>query len=65
VVECAHPLDGAVGDLLRERAVAPVEALGRRGEDAVGVRVLLEDAAHDLVGRTPRGRYRRPLSHSA
>jgi hypothetical protein len=65
VVERAHALDGPVGDLLRQRAVAAVEPFGRARENAVGVRVLLEDPADDLVRRPPCRRYRRPLSHSA
>jgi len=32
---------------------------------AFGVGIVLEDAVDDLVGRPARGRYRRPLSHSA
>ena len=43
----AHALHRAVGEPLRERAVAVVEPFDRARERAVGVRVLLEDAAHD------------------
>ena len=65
VVERADPLHGAVGDLLRQGAVTPVEPCGRALEHAVRVGVVLEDTADDLVGRPASGRYRRPLSHSA
>ena len=46
-------LHRAVGDLLGERAVAGVEALGGGGQRAIGVRVLLEDAPDDLVRGAP------------
>ena len=49
VVERACPLHCPVRDPLRERAVARVQAGGRTGEGAVGVRVLLEDAQDDVV----------------
>jgi hypothetical protein len=42
---------------LRERAVAPVEPLGRTLEHAVGVGIV-SNAVGDL-GRPARGRYRR------
>ncbi len=67
VVERADALHGAEGDSLRERAVPSVEALGRAAEHAVGVGLLLEDAAHDLVGRDARGRdaHRSPRRNSS
>ncbi len=54
-VERAGALHGAVGEPLRERAVALVEPLDGRGERAVGVRLLLEDTAHDLERGAARG----------
>ena len=47
-------LHGAVGEPLRERAVTVVETRDRRGERAVGVRLLLEHAPHDLERGAPR-----------
>ena len=65
---CVSPTPGAPS--------APVDAPGHAprlggagdpfaGRAAVRVGVALEDAVDDLVGRPARGRYRRPLSHSA
>ena len=56
VVERANALHRAVGDLLGERAVALVERRRGRCEGAVGVRVVLEHAPHDLVRGAPGGR---------
>ena len=53
VVERADALHRPVGDLRGQRAVAGVEALGGGGQGAVGIRVLLEDAADDLVRGAP------------
>ena len=52
VVERRRALDGAVGELGRERAVAGVEARAARlgVQRPVGPGVLLEDAAQDRVG---------------
>ena len=66
VVERPDALHSAVGDPLRERAVAAVEPRDGAGEHAVGVGVLLEDAAHDLVRRPPRRRdHRSPRRNSS
>ena len=65
-VERPGPLDGAVGKPLRERAVTVVETLDGRGERAVGVRLLLEHAPHDLERGAPGGRdHRRPRRNSS
>jgi len=56
VVERADTLHGPVGDLRRQGAVARVEALRCGSEGTVGVRVVLEDAPHDLVRGTACGR---------
>ena len=59
-------LHRSVGEPLGERAVAVVEPLDRRGERAVGVRVLLEDAPHDLERRPARRRdHRTPRRNSS
>ena len=58
VVERARPLHGAVGEPLRQCAVARVEPGHRRAERAVGVGALLEHAPNDGEGRSPRGRDR-------
>ena len=47
VVEGRPALNAAVGELLRERAVAPVEASGLALQRAIRVGVLFEDASHD------------------
>jgi hypothetical protein len=51
VVERRAPLDGAVGELGGERALAgrQLEPRGLGVQRAVGVRILLEDAPHDRV----------------
>ena len=68
VVERAHALHGAVGEPLRERALALVEVARGGAKDAVGVRVLLEDAQQHLVRDAARRRdrhQRRPRRYSA
>jgi hypothetical protein len=62
VVEGPDVLDRPIRELHRKRAVAFVEAPGRRAKCSVGVRVLLENAADDLVRSVPSGRraHRRP-----
>ncbi len=55
VVERPYALHRAVGEPLRERALALVEALGGAAEGAVGIRVLLEHAQQHLVRGAPRG----------
>jgi hypothetical protein len=55
MVEGSQALHGAVREPLRKRALTLVEALGGGAERPVGVRVLLEDAQENLVGRPPRG----------
>ena len=66
VVDRPHALHRAVGDPLREPPVALVEAGRGRRERAVGVGVLLEDAADDLVRGQPRGRdHRTPRRNSS
>ena len=52
VVDRADALNRAVGDALGERPVARVEPGGGRRHRPVRVRPVLEDPAHDLVGRT-------------
>ena len=65
-VERPHALHRPVREPLRERAVAVVEPLDRARERAVGVRLLLEDAQHDLERRAARGRdHRRPRRNSS
>jgi hypothetical protein len=64
-VEGTNALDGAVGDLLCEPAVACVEGGRGGGEGAVGIGVVLEDTEDDLIGRPAGRRYRRPRSHSS
>ena len=65
-VDRPGPLHGAVRKPLRERAVTVVETLDGRGERAVGVRLLLEDAPHDLERGAPGGRdHRRPRRNSS
>ena len=54
VVERAHALHGPECQPLRKRSLARVEAGGRCAEDAVRVRVVLEGAQDDLVGRATR-----------
>ena len=58
VVERSHPLHRAERELSRERPVAVVEPLRCGAERPVGVGVLLEDAADDLVRREPGRRNR-------
>ena len=59
-------LHGAVREALRERAVAVVEAGDRGRERAVGIRVVLEDAAHDLErGPARRCDHRTPRRNSS
>ena len=65
VVERPHALHGAECELPRKRAVALVEALGGGSQRPVGVRVLLEDAADDLVRRGARRCYLSPRSHAS
>ena len=65
-VDRSPALHGSVREPLRERAVAVVEPFDRCRERAVGVRVLLEDAAHDLERRPPRRRdHRTPRRNSS
>ena len=65
VIERPHPLHGAVGEALRERAV-PLVQPGRGGaERVIGVRVVFEDAQEDLVRRPPRRAYLSPRSHAS
>jgi len=47
VVERRAPLDGAVGEPHRQRALAGSKGPGLRGKRAVGVGPLLEDTAQD------------------
>src|SRR5581483_8606969 len=56
VVDRTHALHGAVGDPLRERAVARIEVGGRGRERAVGVCVVFEHAPHDVERDAARGR---------
>ena len=65
-VDRALALHRPVREALRERAVAVVETLDGRGERAIGVGVLLEDAAHDLERGAPRRRdHRTPRRNSS
>ena len=64
MVERADALHGSEGEALRQRAVARVEARRCAAEHAIGVRVVLEDAQHDLVRRLAR-RHRRPRRNSS
>ncbi len=65
-VERAHALHRAVGEPLRERAVAVVEPVDGARQRAVGVRVLLEDAEDDVERGSPRGcDHRRPRTNSS
>src|SRR5262249_25242112 len=54
MVERAHALHGADREPLRERAVAPLEPGRGRPQDAIRVRIVLEDAQDDLVRRLAR-----------
>ena len=54
MVDRPHPLHRPVGDPLGERPVACVEPVGGRGDRAVGVRAVLEDAPHDAGRRRVR-----------
>ena len=56
VVERPHALHGAVRESLGERPLALVEPFGGAAKGAVGVRLLLEHAEQNLVGRAPGGR---------
>ena len=58
MVERPHALHCPEGELARERAVAVVQPGGCGAQRAVGVRVLLENTADDLVGGRARGRNR-------
>lgn len=65
MVQRARPLDGAEGEPPRERPVPLVE-LGCRGpEREIRVRVVLEDAEQDAVGRPPGRCYLSPRSQAA
>ena len=65
-VERAHALHRAVGEPLRERAVAVVEPFDGARERAVGVGLLLEDAQNDVERGAARGRdHRRPRTNSS
>ena len=61
-VERAQALHRAERQVRRERAVARVEtgALGLGGQRPVGVRALVERAAHHRVGHVAGGAHRRP-----
>ena len=56
MVDRALALDGAVGDALREGAVAVVEILGGPDDRAVRVGTVLEHTAHHAVGGLPSRR---------
>jgi hypothetical protein len=58
MVERPHALNRPVREPLCECPLPPVERLRRGAERAVGVRVLLEHAQHDLVGGLPRSHLR-------
>jgi hypothetical protein len=59
-------LHGPVCEELGERSIALVETVDRRRKRAIGVRVLLEDAAHDLErGATRRRDHRTPRRKSS
>ena len=65
-VDRARPLHRAVREPLGQRAVAVVEAFDGGPEGAVRVRVLLEDAAHDLErGAARRSDHRTPRRNSS
>ena len=65
-VERPRALHRSVREPLRERTVARVEACDGRRERAIRVRVLLEDAPHDLVRRRARGSdHRTPRRNSS
>ena len=65
-VDRARALHRAVGEPLGERAVAGVEPCDGRGERAIGVRLLLEDAPHHLERGAPRRRdHRKPRRNSS
>jgi hypothetical protein len=64
VVERAYALHRPEGEALRQRTIARIQPLGSRTQDAVGVRLVLEDAQDDLVRRLPR-RQRRPRRNSS
>ena len=70
VIERPDTLHRPVGELAGERAVTVVESGGSRPKRAVGVGLVLEDAADHVERRRPggrdgRGRHRRPRSHAA
>ena len=56
IVERTHALHCTVGEPLRERALALVEAFRSCAEHTVGVGVLFEDAQQHLVRYATRGR---------
>jgi hypothetical protein len=65
-VERARALHRSVRQPLGQRAVTLVESFHGRAECAVGVCVLLEDAAHDLVRGAARwGDHRTPRTNSS
>src|SRR4029077_6468714 len=55
VVERPHALYRSVREPLRERTLALVEALGGAAKVPIRVRLLLEDAQENFVGRPPCG----------
>ncbi len=62
----ACPLHRPVGEALRKRAVAVVEPRDGGGKRAVGVRLVLEDAPHDLERGAPCGSdHRTPRRNSS
>ncbi len=65
-VDRSPALHRSVREALGERPVAVVEPFDRRRERPIGVRVLLEDAAHDLERGPPRRRdHRTPRKNSS
>src|SRR5579862_9463312 len=65
-IDRADTLHGSVRDSLRKRAVSLVELVDGGGERAVGVRVVLEDAPHDLeCGAPGRRDHLRPRRNSS
>jgi hypothetical protein len=67
VIERPHPLDRSEGEPPRQRDVAVLEPLRGGAQSPVGVRVVLEDPAQHLVGRSPsrRNGQRSPRTNSS
>ena len=65
-VDRPRPLHRAVGEPLRERAIAVVEPATAEAKRSVGVGLLLEHPPHDLVRGAPGRRdHRNPRTNSS